>query len=83
VVNTQVKEEVSIRLEAISLLQKRKQRWFGLKMTPMIDVIFLLLTFFVLTARFRSPEQFLPILLSSANAEQAASRFIEPLRGVQ
>ena len=77
--NTQGKEEVSIQQEALGLLRKRKRRWFGLKMTPMIDVIFLLLTFFVLTARFRSPEQFLPILLSSANAEQAASRFIEPL----
>ncbi len=77
--NTQDKDQVSIQLEALGLLRKQKQRWFGLKMTPMIDVIFLLLTFFVLTARFRSPEQFLPILLSSANAGEAASRFIEPL----
>jgi len=30
-------------------------------MTPMIDVIFLLLTFFVLTARFEKPEQSLPL----------------------
>jgi len=48
-------------------------------MTPMIDVIFLLLTFFVLTAKFRTPEQFLAIKLPAANA--AVERFgpIEPL----
>jgi len=45
----------------------------------MIDVIFLLLTFFVLTAKFRTPEQFLPIYLPTAEA--AVERFgpIEPL----
>jgi len=48
-------------------------------MTPMIDVIFLLLTFFVLTAKFRTPEQFLAIHLPTAEA--AVERFgpIEPL----
>ena len=30
-------------------------------MTAMIDVIFLLLTFLVLTARFRTPEQFVSL----------------------
>ncbi len=39
---------------------------FGLRMTPMIDVIFLLLTFFVLTAKFQEPEQLLPITVSGA-----------------
>lgn len=79
VANTQDKEEVSIQQETFGLLLRQKPRRIGLKMTAMIDVIFLLLAFFVLTARFRSPEQFLPILLSSASAEQATSRFIEPL----
>ncbi len=37
---------------------------FDVKMTPMIDVIFLLLIFFVCTASFRSPEQVLPTRLS-------------------
>lgn len=32
-----------------------------LKMTPMIDVIFLLLVFFVCTANFKPPEQILPM----------------------
>ena len=59
-------------------LRRPRQR-LGLRMTPMIDVIFLLLTFFVLTARFRTPEQFLPIQLP--RAEAAVERFgaIEPL----
>ena len=34
------------------------------KMTPMIDVIFLLLIFFVSTASFRAPEEILPTNLS-------------------
>ncbi len=37
-------------------------------MTPMIDVIFLLLTFFVLTARFEKPEQSLPLAFGTAAA---------------
>ena len=37
-------------------------------MTPMIDVIFLLLIFFVCTASFRSPEQVLPTRLSLPGA---------------
>lgn len=49
----------------------------GLRMTPMIDVIFLLLTFFVLTARFEKPEQSLP--LAFGDAVPAASQSPPPL----
>ena len=38
------------------------------KMTPMIDVIFLLLIFFVCTARFRASEEVLPTSLSLPGA---------------
>ena len=38
------------------------------KMTPMIDVIFLLLIFFVCTASFRPPEEVLPTRLSLPGA---------------
>ncbi len=41
----------------------RRER-FEVKMTPMIDVIFLLLIFFVCTANFQPPEQILPTQLS-------------------
>jgi len=57
----------------------RGRRRLGLRMTPMIDVIFLLLTFFVLTARFRTPEQFLPIQLPRADAAEARFGVVEPL----
>ena len=56
----------------------RKKRGFFLQMTPMIDVIFLLLTFFLLTANFRTPEDFLPIQLPDKQQRQIPS-IIEPL----
>jgi biopolymer transport protein ExbD len=42
----------------------------GLQMTPMIDVIFLLLTFFVITAKFRKPED---------SVQSVRGRIVEPL----
>ncbi len=39
---------------------RKERRRFEIKMTPMIDVVFLLLIFFLLTANFRSKEGFLP-----------------------
>lgn len=56
----------------------RKRRCFVLQMTPMVDVIFLLLTFFLLTANFRTPEDFLPIRLPDKAQSQTPS-IIEPL----
>ncbi len=69
---------VGIRAQVVGGLPRRKRR-FGLRMTPMIDVIFLLLTFFVLTAKFRTPEQFLPIHLATADAAVEHFGPIEPL----
>ena len=43
------------------------------KMTPMIDVIFLLLIFFVCTASFRAVEEVLPTNLSLPGAIGAES----------
>ena len=67
-----------IRAQVVGGLPRRRRR-FGLRMTPMIDVIFLLLTFFVLTAKFRTPEQFLPIHLAAAGAAVEHFGPIEPL----
>lgn len=50
----------------------------GLRMAPMIDVIFLLLTFFVLTARFRLPEAFVPLQLPKAGPSEQP-QLVEPL----
>lgn len=45
----------------------------GLRMTPMIDVIFLLLTFFVLTAKFQEPEQLLPVFVGHSSSPVASA----------
>lgn len=50
----------------------------GLQMAPMIDVIFLLLTFFVLTARFRPLEAQVPLQLPRGDSSERFS-IIEPL----
>ena len=60
-------------------LRRRKQRRHNLRMTPMIDVIFLLLIFFVLTARFRIPEQFLGSILPDNKQNEQRADVIEPL----
>ena len=44
---------------------RTERRQLEIKMTPMIDVVFLLLIFFVLTASFQVPEQILPSDLSA------------------
>ncbi len=58
-------------------------RWrregISLRMLPMIDVIFLLLTFFVLTAKFRMPEDFLAMKLPTGAGRMDSSVIIEPL----
>lgn len=60
-------------------LRRRRTPAIGIRMTPMIDVVFLLLTFFILTIRFRVPEEFLPITLPSAlQARQIG--IVEPLQ---
>ena len=46
----------------------------GLRMTPMIDVIFLLLTFFVLTAKFQEPEQLLPVIVGKTPPQNVVSQ---------
>ena len=60
-------------------LRRRKQPRHNLRMTPMIDVIFLLLIFFVLTARFRIPEQFLESILPDNKQNENRANVIEPL----
>lgn len=74
-------ENISVRQNVADFLRKknRDKTRGGLRMTAMIDVIFLLLAFFVLTAKFRTPEQFLPAALSSANAAALSPGIVEPL----
>ena len=48
-------------------------------MAPMIDMIFLLLIFFLVTAKWRPQEDFLPLQLASAQARDASLGRPEPL----
>ena len=73
-------DNATVQDEVVVLARKRRRRGFGFHMTAMIDVVFLLLTFFVLTARFRAPEQFLPIRLPAQQVGAERIGIIEPLR---
>lgn len=52
---------------------------FALRMAPMIDMIFLLLIFFLVAAKFRPQEDFLPLQLPVANAQNQTIGKPEPL----
>ena len=59
---------------------KGGQRWsFSLRMAPMIDMIFLLLLFFLVAARWRPEESFLPLRLPVARGERIEVGKVEPL----
>jgi biopolymer transport protein ExbD len=51
----------------------------GLRMTPMIDMIFLLLIFFLVAAKWRPKEDFLPMQLATAGVGVQAVGKPEPL----
>jgi biopolymer transport protein ExbD len=55
------------------------RRRFALRMAPMIDMIFLLLIFFLVTARWRPQEDFLPFQLPAAEATDTRIGLPEPL----
>ena len=52
---------------------------FTLRMAPMIDMIFLLLIFFLVAAKWRPPEDFLPFQLPAAQAQDISLAKPEPL----
>lgn len=61
-----------------SVLAKRKDG-FEVAMTPMIDVVFMLLIFFVWTASFQVAELILPSSLVSPEAEAGNTQAIEQI----
>lgn len=56
-----------------------RRRYFALRMAPMIDMIFLLLIFFLVAAKWRPAEDFLPFQLGAAQARPAGLVKPEPL----
>ena len=50
-----------------------RRNTIGLRIAPMIDMIFLLLIFFLVAARWKPKEDFLPLQLPTANAQISQS----------
>jgi len=61
------------------LLQPHHRRLVALRMAPMIDIIFLLLIFFLVSAKWRPEENFLPLKLSATRVQQRPLVKPEPL----
>ena len=55
------------------------RRLFALRMAPMIDMIFLLLIFFFVAAKWRPEEKFLPFQIPTAQAQDHSIGRPEPL----
>ena len=60
-------------------LNNSRRHRFSLRMAPMIDMIFLLLIFFFVAAKWRPAEDFLPFRLSAAQARDITIGKPEPL----
>ncbi len=67
------------RLRPHSLLANHNGIRLTFRMVPMIDVVFLLLIFFVLTANFRASEGYLPADLPSQQSESNTPAELEPM----
>ena len=70
--NENIQRDVFERLSA-------GRRSFTLRMAPMIDMIFLLLIFFLVAAKWRPDENFLPFQLPTAQAQEPNIGNPEPL----
>ena len=72
--------DMGIRSRVLEQITQRDRRGFSLRMAPMIDVIFLLLIFFVVAANWRPQEDFLPFRLPAAGAAVPMAGRADPLR---
>jgi len=62
-------EDGSLQANIIKELRSGRREGFSLRMVPMIDVVFLLLIFFLVAAKWRPEENFLPFKLPSAQEQ--------------
>lgn len=67
------KDRSGFHQTVLSGFRRHRRISMGLRMTPMIDVIFLLLMFFLLTAKFQDPEQLLPVVVGKTTPKSVAS----------
>ncbi|MBW8001038.1 MAG: hypothetical protein FVQ80_03345 [Planctomycetes bacterium] len=68
----------SMQTRIVKSISERREP-FSLRMAPMIDIIFLLLIFFLVAAKWRPQESFLPFQLPTAQADMATIAKAEPL----
>ena len=71
---------IGIRSIVLERINARDRRGFSLRMAPMIDMIFLLLIFFLVAAKWRPQEDFLPFRLPAASAQEPVLGRTEPLQ---
>jgi biopolymer transport protein ExbD len=61
------------KAKILGSLNGSRRNTIGLRIAPMIDMIFLLLIFFLVAARWKPKEDFLPLQLPVANAQLTTS----------
>lgn len=71
--------EKSIRVNVLAKFNGGRRQVPSLRMAPMIDIIFLLLLFFLVTAKWRPDESFLPLKLPIVGAQTEEFGKPEPL----
>jgi len=72
-------ETESMKTTLLRRLHTGQRRYAALRMAPMIDVIFLLLIFFLVAAKWRPQEDFLPFQLAGAQVQLEGRIKPEPL----
>jgi biopolymer transport protein ExbD len=72
-------EKENMQREIFNRVFANRKRHFTLRMVPMIDMIFLLLIFFFVAAKYRPEENFLPLQLPAAQAQEYRLGKPEPL----
>jgi len=72
-------ESGTVSGDAFRRIFARRRPVFTLRMAPMIDMIFLLLIFFLVAAKWRPSEDFLPFQLPAAQGQYASLVKPEPL----
>jgi len=75
----QTEKSETIQRTGLNRIFADRKRGFSLRMAPMIDMIFLLLIFFLVTAKWRPKENFLPFQLPTAQGSEAHIGKAEPL----
>jgi len=70
----------STQQDALNKVFATRRRLYNLRMAPMIDMIFLLLIFFLVAGKWRPDEDFLPLRLPTADARQQDFAKPEPLQ---